>query len=278
MATSAGGTTDGQISSFTTTQQVTTSFANLTGGSISYGTGSVNLSGQLVTTPSTPFPTGSVVTVSINGVAETATLNANGSFQLVYQFSTPLSVGESPYAITYAYTSPDGSFTAASDVSQSLIVTPATPSVTVSPVNLTYGTPLANTQLSGTFNGSPVTTQGTFTYTTAAGTLLYAGNGQTESVTFMPTDTTDYTPATTSVTVNVAQATPSVSVSDPGGTYDGSTFPATATVTGVVPNLDNMPAASLEGVTPILAYYHAGTTAGGKPLPGRRRASGLTRW
>ena len=159
---------------------MTTSFANLTGGSISYGTGSVNLSGQLVTTPSTPFPTGSVVTVSINGVAETATLNANGSFQLVYQFSTPLSVGESPYAITYAYTSPDGCFTAASDVSQSLIVTPATPSVTVSPVNLTYGTPLANTQLSGTFNGSPVTTQGTFTYTTAAGTLLYAGNGQTD--------------------------------------------------------------------------------------------------
>ena len=44
---------------------------------------------------------------------------------------------------------------------------------------------------------------GTFAYTPAAGTVLDAGNGQTLSVTFTPTDTTDYTTATATATINV---------------------------------------------------------------------------
>ena len=54
-------------------------------------------------------------------------------------------------------------------------VSQATPTVSVSPVNITYGTALSNTQLSGTASwtvgGNPVTVTGTFTYTTAAGTV-----------------------------------------------------------------------------------------------------------
>ncbi len=43
----------------------------------------------------------------------------------------------------------------------------------------------------------------------------------------------DYLPATNSTTFTVGKATPAVSVSDNGGTYDGSTaFPATASVNG----------------------------------------------
>jgi hypothetical protein len=85
---------------------------------------------------------------------------------------------------------------------------PAVPVVSVNPVNITYGTALANSQLSGTatttVNGQSVTVAGTFTYTSAAGTVLPAGNGQSEAVTFTPADTTDYTTATTTVIVNVA--------------------------------------------------------------------------
>ena len=49
-------------------------------------------------------------------------------------------------------------------------VAQATPTVvSVNPVNITYGTALANGQLSGTavwtVNGSPITVAGTFTYT-----------------------------------------------------------------------------------------------------------------
>src|SRR5262249_57930514 len=79
VATGPGGTVaDSSAQSFTT--QVATSFANLKGGSIPFGAASVNLSGRLVTTPGTPLPTGRVVTVSINGVAETAALKPDGSF------------------------------------------------------------------------------------------------------------------------------------------------------------------------------------------------------
>ena len=46
------------------------------------------------------------------------------------------------------------------------------------------------------------------------------------------------------------QATPTVAVTDAGGTYDLSTFPGTATVAGVVPAV-TAPGASLEGVTPV---------------------------
>jgi hypothetical protein len=64
--------------------------------------------------------------------------------------------------------------------------------------------------------------------------------------------------------VNVA--TPTVSVSDAGGIFNGKPFPATATVAGV----DGKPAASLEGVSLILTYY----PADGTPLPGAPSAVG----
>jgi hypothetical protein len=90
-------------------------------------------------------------------------------------------------------------------------------------VNITYGTALANAQLSGTatviVNGQTVTVAGTFTYTSAAGTVLDAGNGQGEAVTFTPSDSTDYTTATTTVVVNVARATPQLSVDPVNITY-----------------------------------------------------------
>lgn len=83
--------------------------------------------------------------------------------------------------------------------------------VNVSPVSFAYGTPLDDSQLDGTatFNGSPVT--GTLTYTTAAGVVLGAGNGQTEQVTFTPADAVNFSPVQVTVTINVAQATPTFS-------------------------------------------------------------------
>jgi hypothetical protein len=49
----------------------------------------------------------------------------------------------------------------------------------------------------------------------------------------------------------VSPATPTVSVSDAGGTYNGNVFAASDSVAGV----DNLPASTLEGVTPTLTYY-----------------------
>ena len=81
-------------------------------------------------------------------------------------------------------------------------------------MNITYGTALANAQLGGTaqwtVNGSAVTVPGSFAYTSAAGTVLTVGGGQSEAVTFTPTDGTDYATVAGTVTVNVAQATPTI--------------------------------------------------------------------
>ena len=119
-------------------------------------------------------------------------------------------------------------------------VVPATPAVSVNPVNITYGTALSNSQLSGTatwtVGGNPVTVTGTFTYTTAAGTVLGAGTGQSEAVTFTPSDSTDYTTASTTVTVNVAQAGTTTALSSSmNPTVYGQAVTFTATVASAVP-------------------------------------------
>ena len=99
----------------------------------------------------------------------------------------------------------------------------ATPTISwATPTAITYGTALSGTQLDATA-GVP----GTFAYTPAGGTVLHAGNNQTLSVTFTPNDTTDYTTVTQTTTINVNQATPTVSWATPAaityGTALGST-------------------------------------------------------
>ncbi|HYT91022.1 MAG TPA: Ig-like domain repeat protein [Gemmataceae bacterium] len=74
-----------------------------------------------------------------------------------------------------------------------------------------------------------------------------------------------------SQTVNALE--PTLSVSADGGSFTGSAFAATATVTGVLTGVDDTPAASLEGVTPTLIYY-AGSSASGTPLAGAPTQAG----
>ena len=104
------------------------------------------------------------------------------------------------------------------------------------PANITYGTPLGNTQLDATaiavINGNTVTVPGTLAYSPTAGTVLQAGNNQALTVSFTPFDSIDYNPAMGGTTITVLQATSTVSVTDNGGTYNGSPFAASGTVTG----------------------------------------------
>ena len=69
-----------------------------------------------------------------------------------------------------------------------------TPTISwASPAAISYGTALSVTQLNAT-----ATIPGSFAYTPTAGTVLAAGS-QPLTVTFTPTDSTDYAGATTSV-------------------------------------------------------------------------------
>jgi hypothetical protein len=105
-------------------------------------------------------------------------------------------------------------------------VSKATPAITwATPAAITYGTALSSTQLGATSGG----VAGSFVYSPNSGTVLAAGS-QSLSVTFTPTDTTDYSMSTGSVTLTVNKATPALSVATSGtpSTYGGSvTFTAT---------------------------------------------------
>ena len=99
----------------------------------------------------------------------------------------------------------------------------ATSTITWSnPPNIVYGTPLSSTQLDAAANVA-----GTFAYTPALGTVLKAGNGQTLSVTFTPTDTTDYATTTATATMNVLQATSTITWSNPANIVFGTPLSST---------------------------------------------------
>jgi hypothetical protein len=90
-------------------------------------------------------------------------------------------------------------------------VTQATPVITwAKPTAIVYGTALGGTQLDATAN-----VPGSFSYTPPAGTVLHVGNNQTPSVTFTPTDTTDYATVKATATINVTQATPVITWANP---------------------------------------------------------------
>ena len=77
------------------------------------------------------------------------------------------------------------------------------------PAAIGYGTPLGTTQLNATAN-----VPGSFVYTPAAGAVLQTGS-QTLSVTFTPSGVTNPTPITSTVSLLVNQATPTITWSAP---------------------------------------------------------------
>jgi hypothetical protein len=109
--------------------------------------------------------------------------------------------------------------------SVSVTVNPATPTVSAWPAAtaITYGQTLA----SSTLTGGSASVSGAFAWTTP--TIVPSGGTPSESVTFTPTDTTDYNTVTGSVNVTVNPATPTVTVT-PGSSSITVTSPLSVTV------------------------------------------------
>jgi hypothetical protein len=100
-----------------------------------------------------------------------------------------------------------------------------TPAVTWSaPANITYGTPLGAAQL----NASSLVA-GSFAYNPTAGTVLNAGNSQTLSATFNPTDTNTYVSVATNVSINVLKAPLTVTAANTNKVY-GAPLPSFAAI------------------------------------------------
>jgi hypothetical protein len=226
---------------------------------------------------------GTAITTSAGG---TLTVNANGGFSYT---------GPTTYAATdsFTYTESDGTSTSTVTVTLDLTDALATDAVytvshdqtltaTAAAGLLTSasdadGNALTVTAINGDASaiGNAITTaaggsltanaDGSFTYTPPSG---FVGDDY-----FTYTVSDGISTSTATVDIAVGQTTPTLTVSDAGGTFNGSTFPATATVAGTITGVDDSPASSLQGVTPTLTYY-AGTHGWGTPLDGAPTQAG----
>jgi MBG domain/Bacterial Ig-like domain (group 3) len=142
---------------------------------------------------------------AVGNAGGNTTPNANGTYVYSPVLGTVLSAGSHALSVTYTPGSGYPSYTGSGTASVTLTVNQATPTSITWPTatNLTYGQTLA----SSTLSGGASTPAGTFVFTTPTTAPPVGTNPQ--SVTFTPTDTTDYTTVVGSANVTVTKATPS---------------------------------------------------------------------
>jgi hypothetical protein len=150
------------------------------------------------------------------------TVPAGISVNVTYNGSATLPTTSGSYAVVATIT--DLNYTGSA--SGTLVIAKVTPVITwAAPATITYGTALSGTQLNATSGG----VAGAFVYTPASGTVMNAGNAQTLTVTFTPTDSANYTTqsATVSLTVNPLPANQIFT-----GVDGKTTIPITITTSG----------------------------------------------
>jgi hypothetical protein len=152
---------------------------------------------SLTITKSTPTITWPApATISYGTALSAAQLNAKASVPgtFVYNPSAGELLGAGAHTLSVSFTPKDTADEATVQASVPLTVAKATPIITwLTPAPIPYGTMLGAAQLNAT-----ALVPGTFVYTPAAGTVLASGT-QMLSVTFVPTDTVDYTAAQAAV-------------------------------------------------------------------------------
>lgn len=190
---------------------------------------------SLTVSKATPTLTWATPTAITYGTPLTAAqLNASSSVSGTFAYSpavgTVLSAGAQ--ILSVAFTPADTADYNAASATVSLTVNKATPAITWSaPAAITYGTPLNPSQLDAT-----ASVEGSFAYSPALGTVLTAGH-QSLSTVFTPSDTADYTSASSTVPLTVNQATPTLAWSSPssivyGTPLSGTQLNATSSVPG----------------------------------------------
>ncbi|HMD95704.1 MAG TPA: choice-of-anchor D domain-containing protein, partial [Terriglobia bacterium] len=189
-----------EMSSVTLAQ--TGTYTVLIGDCADTNTGNYNLSSQCFgtcpTMPAITWATPAAITygTALGATQLDASANVAGAFVYSPVSGTVLTAGPQNLSVTFTPTDTTDYSTARDSVQ--LWVNKATPAITwPTPAPINYGTALSAAQLDAT---SPVA--GKFVYSPVAGTVLPVGT-QTLSVTFTPTDTTDYTTNTATVQLSV---------------------------------------------------------------------------
>ncbi|HEY6181571.1 MAG TPA: beta-propeller fold lactonase family protein [Terriglobales bacterium] len=210
------------------------------------------------TTPTITWATPAAITygTALSSTQLDATASVPGTFTYTPAASTVLTAGTQTLSVSFAPT--DTTHYNSASATVSLTVNKAAPTITwATPAAIAVGAALSATQLDAT-----ASVAGTFAYNPASGTVPAAGT-QTLSVTFTPTDSTDYTTATDSVSLTV-NAVSGSGIGPAGGTVHGFygasvTVPAGALSTSVdieIPRDDiNVPALPTTGVDAAGAIY-----------------------
>ncbi|MCF6130411.1 lamin tail domain-containing protein, partial [Flavobacterium sp. AS60] len=178
--------------------------------------------------------THSIATTASSGLAVTYSSSNNGVASVDGSGNVSINGIGGPITLT-ASQAGNGTYCAATSVTQSLTVIKATPTISVSPTAtaITYGQTLASSNLSG----GTASVTGTFTFTTpstvpAAGTALY-------SVTFTPDDATNYNTATGTASVLVNPKALTITANDvtkpEGTTITGGSGSTAFTSSGLLP-------------------------------------------
>jgi len=159
-------------------------------------------------TPTINWPTPSAITY---GTALSSTqLNATATYPGTFTYS-PASgtiLGAGNQTLSATFTPGDPTKVASATATNSITVNKATPTIAWNaPAPVAVGTALSSSQLNATANVA-----GAFLYSPAAGTVMNTAGTQVLSVTFTPTDATDYNSAIGSVTLTVNAAGTAVTV------------------------------------------------------------------
>jgi hypothetical protein len=208
--------------------------------------------------PGISMPTGTLTYTIVNASSVTVTSGSatltSGNSSATATITVPSTLATGGYTVNVSYSGDTNYSATTTSTAIALQVGQIRPTITWPAASaITYGQTLASSTLTGGTGSVP----GSFAFTTPATT---PGVGAaTQSVTFTPADSTDYSSVTGTVSVTVNKATPTASVtsnSNPALVQNAATFTATVssqagTPTGTVTFLD--------GTTPL----GTGTLSGG---------------
>jgi uncharacterized repeat protein (TIGR03803 family) len=221
---------------------------------------------------------GGTVTVDVGSYSFLATLDSSDDFSAGFSGYSPtgISASATPYNVNFYYSgsssgSISGSFVE-SPVSTLLLVNQATPTVTVADEGGTFNNAAfsASASVNGVLAGVDTTPSGSlegvslttsyYSGSASGGTALGAAPTSAGTYTVVASfpGSTDYVSGTAQATFTIAQAVPTVTVTDAGGSYNGDPYPASASVSGV----SGSASATLEGNGLTLTYYSGSSATG----------------
>jgi hypothetical protein len=184
-----------------------------------------------------PTPTGAV-TLTGGGYTSAATTLSSGSATISIPAGS-LAIGSDTLTVSYTPDSDSSStYNPATGTSSAVTVTEATPTVSAWPTAsaIAYGQTLA----SSTLTGGTASVPGTFAWT--APTTAPGIGTSSESVTFTPTDTTDYNSVAGQVSVTVSLSATSTTISS---SPKPSTVGQAVTLSATVTSMAGMPAGTV---------------------------------